>query len=387
MSDVFRKELMDMLRDKRVRSAAFIMPALLIFMMMFIFGTVLSSVGKPQETEIHYVGKSSDMLYVAIRKAGFKVKVLSSAENGRKLLDAGSARAVVAPQPEAKGITPVKVFFDESEQMSVIAKERVLAVIGKVNDVVLKRYLKNNAVPEASVSPFRAEADNVRANKPQGASEILIGLLPYLIVIWAFFGGMNIAGDLVAGEKEKQTLETLLITPLTRRQIVLGKLFALATICLASSMASLVGLGAYALIKPKGSAEIMANGLGLSFQSIALTFVLMIPLVMFFASLLILASSYAKNVREAQTYLGLGSFVVMLPAIFSQFIGFTDYGRTIWIHFIPVLNTANNLRMILQGKPDFLGISITVGTGLLLAGVTSLLVVWMFNREELLVRS
>jgi hypothetical protein len=77
----------------------------------------------------------------------------------------------------------------------------------------------------------------------------------------------------------------------------------------------------------------------------------------------------------------------MLPAIFSQFIGFTDYGRTIWIHFIPVLNTANNLRMILQGKPDFLGISITVGTGLLLAGVTSLLVVWMFNREELLVRS
>jgi sodium transport system permease protein len=198
---------------------------------------------------------------------------------------------------------------------------------------------------------------------------------------------MNIAGDLVAGEKEKQTLETLLITPLTRRQIVLGKLLALATICLASSMASLVGLGAYALIKPKGSAEIMANGLGLSFQSIALTLVLMIPLVMFFASLLILASSYAKNVREAQTYLGLGSFVVMLPAIFSQFIGFTDYGRTIWIHFIPVLNTANNLRMILQGKPDFLGISITVGTGLLLAGVTSLLVVWMFNREELLVRS
>lgn len=387
MSDVFRKELMDMLRDKRVRSAAFIMPALLIFMMMFIFGTVLSSVGKPQETEIHYVGKSTDVLYVAIRKAGFKIKVLSSAENGRKLLDAGTARAVVAPQTESAGITPVKVFFDESEQMSVIAKERVLAVIGKVNEAVLKRYLKTNAVAEADVSPFRAEADNVRANKPQGVSEILIGLLPYLIVIWAFFGGMNIAGDLVAGEKEKQTLETLLITPLTRRQIVLGKLLALATICLASSMASLVGLGAYALIKPKGSAEIMANGLGLSFQSIALTLVLMIPLVMFFASLLILASSYAKNVREAQTYLGLGSFVVMLPAIFSQFIGFTDYGRTIWINFIPVLNTANNLRMILQGKPDFLGISITVGTGLLLAGVTSLLVVWMFNREELLVRS
>jgi ABC-type Na+ efflux pump permease subunit len=94
MSDVFRKELMDMLRDKRVRSAAFIMPALLIFMMMFIFGTVLSSVGKPQETEIHYVGKSTDVLYVAIRKAGFKIKVLSSAENGRKLLDAGTARAV-----------------------------------------------------------------------------------------------------------------------------------------------------------------------------------------------------------------------------------------------------------------------------------------------------
>jgi sodium transport system permease protein len=167
----------------------------------------------------------------------------------------------------------------------------------------------------------------------------------------------------------------------------MGKLMALATICLTSSMASLLGLGIYAVVKPKGSEQILANGLGISGQTILLTLLLMIPLVLLFASLLILASSYAKNVREAQTYLGLGSFVVMLPAIFSQFIGFTDYGRTVWIHFVPVLNTANNLRMILQGKPDFAGIGYTVITGLVLGGLASAVVVWMFNREELLVRS
>jgi len=262
-----------------------------------------------------------------------------------------------------------------------------MGVIGGLNQHVLAKYLATFPVSPSTVSPYKPVPENVRANKPGGVSDILVGFLPYLIVIWAFFGGMNIAGDLVAGEKEKQTLETLLITPLTRTQVVMGKLLALAAICLTSSMASLLGLGIYAILKPKGSELILANGLGISAMTILLTLVLLIPLVILFASLLILASSYAKNVREAQTYLGLGSFVVMLPAIFSQFIGFTDYGRTVWIHFVPVLNTANNLRMILQGKPDFAGIGYTVVTGLILGGIATVVVVWMFNREELLVRS
>jgi sodium transport system permease protein len=385
--DVFRKELMDMLRDKRVRSAAFVMPVLLIFMMLFLFGTVLANVGKPQATVIHFVGSAGSPVYKAIEKAGFKITSVGSIDNARKMLDAGSARVVVAPQPAVAGETAVKLLFDESEQMSVIAKERVVGVIGGMNQEVLAKYLVSSNVPAVTVNPYKATPENVRANKPGGVSDILVGFLPYLIVIWAFFGGMNIAGDLVAGEKEKQTLETLLITPLTRTQVVMGKLIALATICLTSSMASLLGLGIYALIKPKGSELILANGIGISAMTILLTLVLLIPLVILFASLLILASSYAKNVREAQTYLSLGSFVVMLPAIFSQFIGFTDYGRSVWIHFVPVLNTANNLRMILQGKPDFTGISYTVVTGLVLGAIASSVVVWMFNREELLVRS
>jgi sodium transport system permease protein len=191
---------------------------------------------------------------------------------------------------------------------------------------------------------------------------------------------------MVAGEKEKNTLETLLISPVRRTDIVLGKFLALGLVSLLSSLSSLVGLVVIAAIKMPGSEVIFKGGSGVTPLSATIIILVMLPLVALFSSILIAVSSYARNPREAQTYLTQVSFVVIIPAMFSQVIGLMDAGSAFWVNFVPILNVANNMRLALLGKPDFTGAAATIGVSLVLAAIALTFTVKLFNREEVLVR-
>ena len=102
--------------------------------------------------------------------------------------------------------------------------------------------------------------------------------------------------------------------------------------------------------------------------------------------MLIAVSTYARNSREAQTYLALINIVVLLPAVFSQVIGLTDFGTKLWINAVPILNTANNIRNALLGRTEFLPIAITVAVSTILAVIALWIAVALFNREEVLTR-
>jgi sodium transport system permease protein len=383
---VFRKELREMFRDKRVRTSAFFGPIFLIVVLLLIFGSVLGGISKPQNVRVHAV-KSDSPLFGLLRAKGFNVTEVETEQEGKRLVQEGKARVLVAFGPTSDGVSAVNVFFDEKAQISQIAKGAVESLFSAQNNAALESYIKANKVPDSLVKPIAVKSENIAKVQKGGASDFIVGMLPYLIVIWAFYGGMSIASDMAAGEKERNTLETLLITPVARTQIVLGKFLALSVVCLLSSLSSLVGLAAFAAVKPKGSELMFKDGLGVTPQSALLTLVLLIPLVAFFASLLIAISTYAKNTREAQTYLGLASFVVIMPAMFSQFIGLTDLGSARWINFVPILNTANNIRLALLGKPDFTAIAMTIGVSLVLALIMARITVWLFNREQVLVRT
>ena len=130
----------------------------------------------------------------------------------------------------------------------------------------------------------------------------------------------------------------------------------------------------------------MKDGMGLSLTGSILIIILLVPLVAFFASLLVAVSTFAKNAREAQTYLSLASFVVIIPAMFSQFIGLTEFASASWINFVPILNTSNNIRLTLMGKPDYAGSAIAIGICLALAAIMVRYTVVLFQRESVLVR-
>jgi len=383
---VFRKEVRDMFRDKRVRSSAIFGPMFMSLIFVSLIGVISSSVKSQQKQKIHVV-KTDSPIVQTLKDKQMDVVEVSSLEEGEKLVKEGKARIVLNILPTAAdGQTELDAYIDPKEQPAQIVFGSVAKAIAEQNKVSLATVLKANNLPASADEKLKLVQKEVQVGEKGGTSEFLTGFLPYLIVIWAFYGGMSIASDLVAGEKEKNTLETLLISPAPRTQIVLGKFLALASVCMLSSLSSLLGFALISLVKPPGSEVMFKNGFGVTLPAFLITLVLLVPLVSLFASMLIAISSFARNPREAQTYLAQFSFVVILPAVFSQVIGLTDAAHAVWVNFIPILNVANNIRMALMGKVDMLSVVLTVVTSLILALAALRLTVYLFNREEVLVR-
>jgi sodium transport system permease protein len=384
---VFRKEAKEMLRDKRTRGAAFFGP---IFMMIFFvcgFGAIIESLGKKESYKVHYVKTDNEKLQL-IKDLGWTMVEIPTAQEGEKLVKDGKALIVLnfGPKPTTNSQRQIiEVYFDPKAQKAQIALSQIEKKVSEANKVALNFLLMARSIPEAMAEPNKIEQKKVQIGE-KGAGEFIVGLLPYLFVMWAFYGGFSLAGDLVAGEKEKQTLETLLISPVTRTQIVLGKFLSLASLCFISAVVSLLGLVIVSVLKLPGSSFMLKDGLGLTPTMILATIAVLIPTVAMFASLLMAFSTYAKNTREAQSYIGLASFVVVMPAAFSQLIGLTDAGSQGWVNFTPILNTANNIRNALLGKTDWAGIGITIVISSLIAAVLLATVIKLFNREQVLTR-
>ncbi len=382
---VAKKELQEMFRDKRVRTGAFIMPVLLIIMMVGLTGFLVKAVGKNEGTKVHVV-KSTSPLLEAFRKAKFEVVDVATREEGEALVKSGKARILLEIKDSDNGQLPIDAIVDPKNQTGQIALARVSAVVEIANKAAIKEIFRLKNIPESAQEAIKLKVIELQIGDKASAGDMIVGLLPYLIIIWAFYGAMGIVGDLVAGEKEKNTLETLLITPAGRNEIVMGKIFALSVVSLLSSLSSLVGIFIVSVAKLPGSEVMFKGGFGVSPTAAFTILVLMIPTSLFFSCILVAVSSYAKNSREAQTYLTSVSFIVLIPAIFSQFIGLTDYGSTLWVNFIPILNTANNVRLALLGKATMLPVLCSIAVSLVLAVIGFVVTVRMFNREEVLVR-
>lgn len=387
---IFRKEFREMLRDKRVRSSAFFAPLIMIFMMMILFGFLGDTLSKPSNQKV-YVVKADNVVIHELEAEKLNVIFLDTVADGEKMIQDGKASVVLAFDPkfteniaESKpaGITAL---YDPKQPKSEIVLASLREAIGKMNKDTLKSLLRRKGVDPAMADPVNLTAKVVKVGEGS-TSEIIVSLLPYLIVIWAFYGGFGIASDLVAGEKEKNTLETLLISPVDRNQIALGKFFALAAVCLISSLSSLLGIVLVKVVNLPMTQTLFSKGLGITPVSATIIVAVLLPAVALFASVLLAISAYARNPREAQTHLTVASFVVLAPAIFSQFIGFTDLSTARWINLVPVLDTATQIRQALLGKFDPVAIGTTIGVSLLLAAISMRVAVHLFNREEVLVR-
>jgi sodium transport system permease protein len=386
---VYRKELKEMLRDKRVRNSAIVMPALLVLGVLAMFGFI-SGIGEKQNQKITIV-KSNNDLVKDLRGNKVQITEVASVEDGKKLIRQGKARLVLSfpdnfdESVKAGRNAKIQAYYDPQQTTGMIALRALEEQVDKLNEDVRNSVLEKNNISKESIAPISIEEQKVKVGG-NDASEMLVSMLPYLIVIWAFYGGMGSAADLVSGEKEKSTLETLLIAPVGRSQVAFGKFFALMTICFLSSFSALVGFIFAGLSGAPLFAKLFPKGLGIGAPEIGTILLILIPTVAFFASLLIAISTYAKNPREAQSYLALVSFVVIMPAVFGQIIGFTDLSANWWIRAIPVLNTSVALREALQGKSTLFGVGLTIGVGAILALIGIRIAVSLFKREQVLVR-
>ena len=382
---VFTKELREIVRDKRVRNAATIIPLFIVALMMSLFGFLGKVMSKDATRKVHVVASKSPLLAEVRKSKNLEIVEVPSETAGLQLIRDGKARLLAEFPPTKAGKEIVVLRFDPKEDAAQIAKATFETAFAPQMALHEATVLAKAGIKPEDLSDIDFQERPVQVGEGTSASGILVELLPYLLVLFTFTGGVALASDLVAGEKERSTLETLLIAPVRRTEIVLGKFLALTSVCLVAAASGLLGFVVAAVLKLGGDL-MFKSGLGLTPLGAIETFLVLLPLAAAFSGLLVVVSTYARNTREAQTYLSLVNLVVLMPAVFSQVIGFTDLGSAPWLPFVPILGAAAGLRTVLLGKATLLSVLGPMSVGVLLAAVTLTLAIRMFGREGVLLR-
>jgi sodium transport system permease protein len=273
---------------------------------------------------------------------------------------------------------PVELVLDSSRQSAstrVQRAERLLANYGRQLAVL---RLQARGISPSVISPLAVE--DVDVATPQSRAALLLNILPYFIIFAVFVGGMGLTIDVVTGERERGSLEPLLINPLSRSEFVLGKLIAGFAPTLLSILVSLGGFAAVINLVPLGE----QLGVRLSLPPLALLGILLItlPLIVLAGALQMIIATASRTVKEAQSYLG---FLPIIPALPGLFLAFVPIRPVLWMMLIPTFGQQLLINQLMRGEtidPWFVLASIFVT--LLAGGILTLIAIRFFGREQVL---
>ena len=201
-----------------------------------------------------------------------------------------------------------------------MALDKVGTLIARYSQQVVARRLLARHLNPADLLPVVLDERNV-ATERQLSGLLLAGLLPFFIAMWAVVGGMSVAVDLAAGEKERGTLESLLVTPPSREAIVVGKFLAVLT---ASMGAVAIVVTTMMLSLRWGYPYLLHTSAKLDVTLPLGTAVVLLGVALLFSALVsaiqLAVSIYARSPREAQQYVTPLYFAIVIPALAVQFI-------------------------------------------------------------------
>ncbi len=389
---VYRKEIIDALRDGRSVFAIFVFPFILYPAMMGFMAWIQSNNAKEARAltvRVGMVGEAQIPGLADSLRAVSGVHPVRLAAVPERLEDAGVDAVIVVPEGIEGAVgrgepAKVELLYKEADNESSQAAERLEPVLNQVRRTLTVSWARSLGARAEGPPAFRVETRNISSKNEMGRFFAAL-LIPYLLVFLVAAGSMQMAVDATTGEKERSTLETLLATAATRGELVIGKTLAVLSASLVGALTGIVGLWlTFNVIAP------MFPGAGRqSLQFIIgpdkalLLLLTMIPAAVFISATLIAIGCFARGMREGQTYasyfymatifLGLGSFGQQNPAQ-SRF-------------FIPVLNTALLQREILTDTVNMMHALTAIGTSCALAGLMLVIAVRLFSNESVLFRT
>lgn len=277
----------------------------------------------------------------------------------------------------------ITLIHDSTMRLSKEAGERVAHVIEQAGRSVVKLRLAARQLDPAFVQPLDMQSQNDLATESQIAMSIIGGILPYFVIAFAFLGGMYPAIDLGAGEKERNTLETLILAPVSRLEIALGKFFVILTTALIAAFAGLLSIAAS--VRYLDAPELLKDiQLELSPVTALLVALLAIPPAAAFAGLFLAISIYARSFKEAQNYIAPLQFVLILPAMAPMLPGM-EINTT--LAMIPLVNVSILSKELLRGAVHWGHYVTTFLSCFVFAGACIVYAVRQFSREHVLFRS
>ncbi|CAM3550611.1 ABC transporter permease [Deinococcus frigens] len=404
------RDLLSTLRDRRTLAATILMPLILIPALSLGLPLLLGSFIGGQQQERQKVGVVGT-LPLALRTAleqdeqqgGQTVRAgvtLVPVTDPGKAVQSGDVEAAIqapAPLPTRAG--------QGSAELEVYAKTSSLraqaGAYGKVQDVV-DRYnrtltldrLKGLGLGADTLTPVTVKSIDASPPQEQRSGQLAF-LIPFLMLQFILSGGMATAIDATAGEKERGTLESLLVSPVRRAEVVSGKLLATTITALTSACFSVAGFlisGLVAAIFLKTRSGLGADITGAMGGQLSLTLGGTLALLglaasaaLIISALLIAIGIYARSFKEAQTYIAPLTLVIVLPAVMLQFADFLTLSTAVYA--APLFGSMVSILNIVKGAAQPSQILLAILANLIGAALLSLLALRSFGREEVIFRN
>jgi sodium transport system permease protein len=360
---ILSKELKRVFGDKKMVFSLFILPIILIAgiygMMFFLVDKQKSSINE-HVSEVFVQNMPDNFSELMSKHTECNINVIPAGESADtykdKLLDGTYDLVVVFPEnfyenfknADATSTLPdIKTFYNPSEDNSGEARTRF-------TETYLEEYkqlLLNERFGSLNYAMvFSVDADNpdmIVQDDGKATGKILGTIIPYLITILIFGGAMGLGVDTIAGEKERGTIANLLISPIKRVDIIMGKIAALAIVSVLSAgvyVISFIG-SAVVLSKKSGMGE-MFSRLSLNFTSVQIVqfVVLLLGLVLLYVGIIGFVSLMAKNIKEAQSFIMPVYILVMFAGMITMYSGDVTSGS----YMIPVYNTSAAFKGIFE---------------------------------------
>lgn len=280
--------------------------------------------------------------------------------------DFGSARAA-----------RVTLIYDRSKSRAASRIERVRSAVSAYGQQVGALRLVAHGVDPQLLRPLIV--DDLDVSTAEGRSVLMLGVLTYFLLFATFAGGMHLAIDTTAGERERKSLEPLLALPVTRTQLIVGKMAA--TICY-TLLALALTLAAFGIALSRLPLEKLGMSASFGLGTALTAFALLCPIAPLGAALMTIVASFTKTYREAQTYLGLLLQLPTLPVIFASMLNVEPTRALMWI---PSLSQHLLVTTLIKAQPlDPLLVAISAGGSLAVGAVLVWIAIWLYRREAIL---
>ncbi|CED93391.1 ABC-type transport system, permease [Romboutsia ilealis] len=391
VKQIFKKEMIDILRDKKTIFMMIILPLLLYPILMVGASSIMSmSINKMEQTTVNiaFNNNPSDNLINILNKTNeydeAKVNIIK-VDDYKEALDNETLDAYVEIN-ENNDIQSYKIYTNSSKNNSYTAEKRIKEALEKYKEEIVEMNLAQEGLDaQKTLEPITCETLDIAKNE-EIAGNILGQILPFILIIGVLLGSIYPAIDVMAGEKERGTLETLFTLPISNLELVMGKYMAVSFCAVVTAFLNiisiLISIGFMTLTAG------IANEMGIpKFDFTQMIFPGIITMIciglfaMVVSAISMCVCSLAKSFKDAQNYITPVMLIIMIPSYVSMIPNIELDGFT---STIPVVNISLLIKSVLSFKFDLNLIAIVFVSNFAFMILSVLLLSKMFNSEEIL---
>ena len=385
MVTIIKKEFARFFGDKRVVFATILMPGLLIYLIYTFMGTGMRKEMSTEEGYVAnaYVQNMPEEFSPALSELSAEWKPVSGEElEGAKtaIQEKEADLLVIFPEDFIARTAAYEVTSGESAPNVEIYYNSTEAESTKLYNVMTEMLNAYEASMANKLDINAGEGTYDLATEKDVTGQIFAMLLPMLLMTFMFTGCAAVAPESIAGEKERGTIATLLVTPMKRSSLALGKIISLSSIAILSGLSSFIGT-MLSLPNLMGSAKSGMNASVYVLSDYLLLLGIIFTTVLVMVSLISIISAFARSIKEASTAVSPLMVVVMLISLTPMFGGGE---KSLGIFFIPLYNSVQSIHGIFSFTYQPVQVVITILVNVVASGLFTWVLTRMFNNEKVM---